>query len=118
MKIVGRTTKGHMMKYRNGTRTFIVDMQTKDDRGYIKVQDEDNKGFFFLPLYVIDDMEYIFSWDRYEADMENDLRIKDRIRVTIGTEIERLKQSKTISRNLVKSVNDLENYMLKLYGRK
>jgi len=37
----------------NGERTFNVDFNQKDSRGYILTQDVDTKCKFFLPYFVI-----------------------------------------------------------------
>jgi len=57
-------------KYISGERIFRVNMNNTDDRGYYEVSEENERGIFYLPDYIIDGMVYVFSWDRYEEEYD------------------------------------------------
>lgn len=46
--------------YVNGERTFEVDLQTKDERGYVLLKDISygkDKGYFYVPNHVIENFK-------------------------------------------------------------
>lgn len=46
--------------YINGERTFEVNINEKDDRGYVLVKDtsyKNGKGYFYLPLFIINNFK-------------------------------------------------------------
>jgi len=43
--------------YINGERTFEVDLNTKDERGYVLAKDisySKDKGYFYIPVFVVE----------------------------------------------------------------
>lgn len=84
------------MRYRNGSRNFDVDFNVTDNRDYVKVVDISTKVVFFLPKKVILDMKYIFSWDRYEKDLD-----KQKVLDVLEKEYKRLSLASPISYNIV-----------------
>lgn len=107
------------MLYKNGNRTFYVSVyrEVRDERGYIQIFDTDHitdeKSCFWLPEYVIDQMEYQFSWNRYEQDLHIPNHIK-----AIQTEIDRIEKSSPLTEGLQKSANDLKDYIIKLEAKR
>ena len=97
------------MHYKNNKRTYITDFKEKDDRGYVKVQDKETKVYFFLPEFVVKEMVYQFSWDRYSEDLD-----KTKVLKAIELEILRIKKLSFTSFNTRKGLEDMERFKLSL----
>ncbi len=93
------------MYYKNGERTYIVEFNIKDSRGYCKVQDKDTKVDFYLPEFVIKDMTYVFGWDRYREDLN-----KVEVLNVINLEIKRIEELNFSSFNTEKGLEHLNNF--------
>jgi len=62
--------RGTKRRYKNRNRTFVVNTFKTDKNGYFEVTDIDTNVIFYLPKFVIEDMEYVFSWNRYEEEYD------------------------------------------------
>ena len=62
------------MHYKSGERTFIVDtieFRNLEAKDYIEAIDKETKVKLNLPKHVILNFKYIFSWDRYIEERDN-----------------------------------------------
>ena len=89
-------------KYTNGERIFSVDFNTKNNDGYLKVVDVDTKVEFYLPYFIIEDMTYVFSWDRYEEEID-----KEKALESLNKILETMKQNK----DLPKGIEDIKRFI-------
>lgn len=74
----------HRKQYKSGERTFIVD-QTSEKDGYYNVIDKDSQAKFRLPVFLIETKESIFSWDRYNEELD-----KSKVKISLENELSRL----------------------------
>ena len=93
--------------YQSGERMFIVDT-TKLVDGYYKVTDRDSKVIFKLPKSVIDAKKYIFSWNRYNEELN-----KDEVRKSLKDELTRLQKMRQTP-NIIVGIQYTEKFLREL----
>ena len=98
------------MKYNSGQRNFSVN-KANPLNGYYKIQDIESKVIFKLPIYVINEMKYIFSWHRYKEERDN-VAYKQ----SLENELLRLNiRYKTLkSHNIKKGIEDIKRFLKEL----
>lgn len=90
-------------KYVNYKRTFIVDTTDIVDGYYVNVRDFGSDYVFKLPVHVIDNMDYIFSWERYVEERDNKKAAE-----TFRREIERMKSTNSTH---LKGYEDMKRFL-------
>ena len=95
------------MKYQADERIYIVNKLTQNN-SYCNLQDSDSGVKFKLPIHVIENFRYVFSWDRYLEERDN-VSYKQ----SIQNELERL-QKLTASPNILKGIEDMKRFLEEL----
>ena len=100
------------MHYKSGERDFRVN-KANPFNGYYKVQDIESKVKFKLPIYVINEMKYIFSWHRYKEERDNVV-----YKQSLENELQRLNiRYKTLkANNIKKGIEDMKRFLKELEG--
>ena len=99
------------MHFKAGQREFIVETQEfiySRDIEYLTVGEVGKKkGFSFkLPKYVVANFKFIFSWNRYEEDLN-----KEKILLSCQIELTRLENLNSSHPNILKGIDDMKRFI-------
>ena len=102
MKTMSRNSR---RKYKAGERTYIVDFNSKDVKGYLKAVDEDTEVEFFLPQYVVEDMKYVFNWNRFHEELDINKSNK-----TLNAQLLKLERPDK-TKNILNGIKDMKKFI-------
>jgi len=102
--------KNGQRMFKTGSRLFEDRFALKDARGYVQLEDVETGVELFLPEFVIHDMSYVFSWNRYHQDMDKETVLQSLIEEL--NRLEKLPSSFNIEqgkKHMIKFISELRD---------